>query len=630
MAAEFRLLGQIEVCVNGQIVDAGHARQRSVLAVLLVEVNRLVSAAELIDRVWGEQRLPGNPGNALHTYISLLRRALTTASGVSITRKANGYKLAADAEFIDLHRFNLLVTEARDSDDVRAVALLEQALELWRGDPFAHLDTPWINSTRSALAAQHHAAQLDLADAQLRLGQHAAVVTGMPRQVAAHPLDERLAGQYMTALYRSGRRAEALAHYRHIRQCLVAELGTEPGMALQHLHQQVLTSDPALGARPGSPPWTVPPEVPRQLPADVAGFTGRDRYLAELDLLLPGSAGEPGDRRRAGGRPAAAVICAVSGTAGVGKTALAVHWAQQVAEQFPDGQLYVDLRGYDAERPVTVSEALGGFLRALGVADQDVPADTAERAARFRSLLAGRRMLVLLDNASEAEQVRPLLPGSPACVTLVTSRSSLTGLVARDGAVRLDLDLLPTEEAVDLLRRLIGPRADAEPHSVAVLAEWCARLPLALRVAAELAVARPARPLADLAAELADMKRRLDLLGAGGDPRTSVRAVFSWSCHQLDPGTLRVFWLAGLHPGPDVDAYEVAALAGITAERAGEALDFLARVHLMHTVIPGRYGMHDLLRAYAREAAAGHDAGPAPAMPVVSGDEYILDPARGL
>jgi DNA-binding SARP family transcriptional activator len=604
VAIEFRLLGDIEVYVDGQIVDAGHARQRCVLAVLLVKVNRLVSSAELIDRVWGEQRLPGNPGNALRTYISLLRRALATAGEVSITCEAGGYKLAADAISIDVHRFDALISQVRSSDDARAVVLLEQALGLWRGDPFAHLDTPWINSIRSTVTAQRHAAQLDLADAQLRLGEHAAVIAGLSGQVAAHPLDERLAGQYMTALYRSGRRADSLSHFRRIRQHLAAELGAEPGPTLRHLHQQILRSDPALRVRPDSPPRPTSVEVPRQLPVDVAGFTGRDRYLAELDLLLPGIAGEPGDRRMARASPAAAVIATVSGTAGAGKTALAVHWAHQVAERFPDGQLYVNLRGYDLERPVTASEALGGFLRALAVADQDIPAEVAERAARFRSLLARRRMLVLLDNAGEAEQVRPLLPGNPACVTLVTSRSSLTGLVARDGAIRLDLDLLPSGEAVDLLRALIGPRADVEPYSVAVLAEQCARLPLALRVAAELATARPARPLAGLVAELADENRRLDLLEAGGDPRASLRAVFSWSCDHLDPGPLRVFWLAGLHPGPDVDAHEIAALADITADHAGQALDFLDQVHLMHNVAPGRYGMHGLLRAYAREVAA--------------------------
>jgi DNA-binding SARP family transcriptional activator len=606
MSAEFRLLGDIEVRVNGRIVDAGHARQQCVLAVLLVEANRFVSADELIDRVWGE-RLPGDPGNTLQTYISLLRRVLAAAGDVRIARQHGGYKLTADAASIDAHRFGALVSQARGSDDAPAAALLEQALELWRGEPFARLDTPWINAVRSGLAVQRHAVQLDLTDAQLRLGEHAAILSGLSGQVAAEPLDERLAGQYMTALYRSGRQADALAHYQEIRRRLLDELATEPGPALRHLHQRMLRSDPELSVWPGSSRLAAPPrrprEVPRQLPVDVAGFTGRDRYLAELDLLLPPGSAE-------GGHPTAAVISAVSGTAGVGKTALAVHWAHQVGELFPDGQLYVNLRGYDPEGPVTAGEALGGFLRALGVPDEEVPADPSERAARFRSLLAGRRMLLLLDNASEAEQVRPLLPANPACLTLVTSRSSLSGLVARDGAVRLDLDLLPAAEAADLLRALIGPRADAEPGLLAALAEQCARLPLVLRIAAELVIARPAVPLADLVAELADEQRRLDLLEAGGDPRTGVRAVFSWSYHQLDSVTRRVFRLGGTHAGPGIDAYEVAALAGLPAPRATAELDRLVRVNLMYSAAPGRYSMHDLLRAYARELAAAADGEP--------------------
>lgn len=603
MVIEFRLLGDLEVFVNGQAVDAGHARQRCVLAVLLVEANHAVSAAELIDRVWGEQCLPSDPRSALRTYVSLLRRALDGADDVSITRQAGGYKLVADAMSIDMHRFGVLVSQAGGSNDVGAVALLEQALGLWRGDLLAHLDTPWINSIRLTLAARRHAAQLDLADAQLRLGHHAAVIAGLSEQVSAHPLDERMAGQYITALYRGGRQADALGHYRQIRQRLVDELGTEPGAALRHLHQEILRFEPALSVKSGSPLRTTLPEVPRQLPADVTGFIGRGRYLAKLDLLLPGSAGDPEDQEGVGARPAAVVIFAVSGTAGVGKTALAVHWAHQAAGRFPDGQLYVNLRGYDPERPLTPGEALGCFLRALGVEGRDIPSDAAECAAQFRSLLAGRRMLLLLDNAKDAEQVRLLLPGNPACVTLVTSRSSLTGLVARDGAVRLDLDLLPAGEAVNLLRALIGHRADAESGLLALLAEQCARLPLALRVAAELANSRPAIPLADLVAELSDEQRRLDLLEAGEDPRTAVRVVFSWSCRQLDSGTLQVFRLAGLHHGPDIDPHAVAALAGCPLRQASQALDRLARVHLVYSVTPGRYGMHDLLRAYALELA---------------------------
>ncbi len=298
------------------------------------------------------------------------------------------------------------------------------------------------------------------------------------------------------------------------------------------------------------------------------------------------------------------MISAVSGTAGVGKTALAVHWAHRVAAHFPDGQLYVNLRGYGPEQPVTAADALAGFLRALGVAGQDIPGGQDERAARYRSLLAGRRVLVLADNAAEVAQVRPLEPASRGCVMVVTSRDSMAGLVARDGARRLDLDLLPHEDAISLLQALIGPRADADPGAVAALAGLCARLPLALRVAAELGIARPDVSLAELAGELADRQARLDLLDAGGDPYTAVRAVFSWSYQHLDPGTARAFRVLGLHPGPDFEPYAAAALTGTTLEQARRLLDLLARAHLIQPTGPGRYGMHDLLRAYARELAA--------------------------
>ena len=303
------------------------------------------------------------------------------------------------------------------------------------------------------------------------------------------------------------------------------------------------------------------------------------------------------------------MISAISGTAGVGKTALAVHWAHQAAGRFPDGQLYVNLRGYDPAQPVTPADALAGFLRSLGVAGQDIPAEEADRAARYRSLLAGRRMLVVLDNARSAEQIRPLLPGDPACAVVVTSRDALTGLVARDGARRLDLDLLPLQDAVGLLRALIGARVDIDPAAAEVLAAQCCRLPLALRVTAELAAARPATPLAELAGELADQQRRLELLNAGGDPRSAVRAVFSWSYRHLDTGAARAFRLLGLHPGADLDPYAAAALAGTTVARTRQLLDQLVRAYLIQAAGPGRYGMHDLLRAYARELAAARDGG---------------------
>jgi tetratricopeptide (TPR) repeat protein/transcriptional regulator with XRE-family HTH domain len=337
--------------------------------------------------------------------------------------------------------------------------------------------------------------------------------------------------------------------------------------------------------------------VPRQLPGPARLFVGRDAELAALTGLLD---------EAAAGTPSAVVIAAIGGMAGVGKTALAVRWAHQVADRFPDGQLYVNLRGYDPGHPLPAADALAGFLRDLGVPGQDVPAEAGERAARYRSLLAGRRVLIVLDNAAETEQVRPLLPGSPGCVTVATSRDALAGLVARDGAVRLDLDVLPLEQAVGLLWALIGARVDADPDAAAALAARCARLPLALRVAAELAAARPAASLAELASELAG-EQRLDLLEAGGDPRTGIRAVFSWSYQHLDPGAARLFRLLGLHPGPDLDVHTAAALAASTVWHARRGLDVLARAHLIDATGPGRHGMHDLLRVYARDLAAAHD-----------------------
>jgi tetratricopeptide (TPR) repeat protein/transcriptional regulator with XRE-family HTH domain len=350
-------------------------------------------------------------------------------------------------------------------------------------------------------------------------------------------------------------------------------------------------------ADPG-PADPAPGLVPRQLPAAVANFTGRAAELESLNGLLD-NAGATG--------PGTVVISAIGGTAGVGKTALALHWAHRVAGRFGDGQLYLNLRGYDPGRPVKASDALAGFLRALGTSDQDIPAGEEERAALYRSLTAGRRMLVVLDNAGSVAQVRPLLPGTAACVTVVTSRDALAGLVARDGARRVELDVLPVADAVGLLRALIGGRVDADPAGAAVLASRCCQLPLTLRVAAELAAARPAVPIAELAAELADRQHRLDLLEVGGDSRSAVRTVFSWSYQHLAADAARAFRLAGLQPALDFGPDAAAALIGTTVDHARHVLDALARASLLQTTRPGRYGMHDLLRAYARELATGYD-----------------------
>ncbi|MDQ3989328.1 MAG: tetratricopeptide repeat protein, partial [Actinomycetota bacterium] len=351
-----------------------------------------------------------------------------------------------------------------------------------------------------------------------------------------------------------------------------------------------------------------PRVVPAQLPADVDVFTGRTAELAELDHLLTFAPAQTDPTDAAGENSTAVVISAVSGTAGVGKTALALRWAHRIRTEFPDGQLYVNLRGYDPDQPLSPADALARFLRALGVAGADIPPEVDERAASYRSLLDGRRILIVLDNASSVEQVRPLLPGTPSALVVVTSRDSLAGLVARDGAQRLDLDLLPPQDAVALLGALIGGRVEAEPDAAATLAGQCARLPLALRVAAELAATRPATSLAQLVGELADEQRRLDLLDAGGDPRTAVRPVFSWSYLHLPAEATRAFRLLGLHPGPDFDLYAAAALTHISVEQAQHLLDLLARAHLIQTTGSNRYVMHDLLRAYATNLAADEDS----------------------
>jgi tetratricopeptide (TPR) repeat protein/transcriptional regulator with XRE-family HTH domain len=355
--------------------------------------------------------------------------------------------------------------------------------------------------------------------------------------------------------------------------------------------------------------------VPRQLPAAVSHFAGRAGELEALTGMLDDD-----------GTARTVVISALAGTAGVGKTAVAVHWAHQVAGRFGDGQLYVNLRGYDRGQPVAAADALAGFLQALGVPGQEIPDEMEDRARLYRSRLAGRRVLIVLDNARDAEQVRPLLPGDPGCVAVVTSRDALAGLVATDGARRLDLDVLPLADAVGLLRSLIGPRTDEDADATMELAGLCARLPLALRIAAELAVARAAAPLADLVAELA--AARLDLLDAGED-RADVRAVFSWSFRQLPDDVAGAFALMGLHPGADLDVHAAAALTGTTAGQAGRVLGRLHRASLVQASGPGRYGMHDLLRAYAREQAAARDNGGQREQALTRLFDYYLAAAAG-
>src|SRR5216683_2467376 len=576
---EFCLLGPLVVRRGAVAVPVPRGKQRAVLAALLLSANKPVQVDDLAETLWGAES-PRSARVTVANYVKRLRYAFGDGGRDRIRTMPHGYLIEVRASELDVFRFEAITAAARSAARggswAQASERARSAWSLWRGEPLGDVESEALaqREVPRLVGLRLQALETRL-DADLHLGGHADVIPELRHLADAYPLHENLHALLMLALYRSGRQAEAQAVYRHVRHVLTEDLGTEPGKEIRELHHRILTADPALTLPVPAPgPHGHLVVVPRELPAAVSHFTARDSELS----ALTGLAGMA--------TPGTVVISAIGGTAGVGKTALALYWAHQVADSFPDGQLYVNLRGYDPEQPVPAADVLAGFLRALGVPGTDIPAEIDERAARYRSLLAGRRMLVVLDNAGSAEQVRPLLPGSPGCMTVVTSRDSLAGLVARDGATRLDLDLLPLADAVSLLRALIGERADADPVAAEALAARCCRLPLALRIAAELAAARPAAPLARLVGELADQQRRLDLLDADGDARTAVRAVFSWSCRHLDPDAASAFRLACLHPGPDLGRYAIAALTGATLEQAERMLGVLAQAHLIQPAGP--------------------------------------------
>jgi DNA-binding SARP family transcriptional activator len=595
---EFCLLGPLELRSGGLALPVLPGKQRALLAALLLKPNKAVPLDELVEAIWATDP-PASAYASIRNFVKALRAALGDACGSRVRTVPGGYTVAVEAGELDIARFTALLDRARElADDAawqEAALALNEALSLWRGEPLADVPSQWLTLREVPRLTELRLQALEArCVAGLQLGRQADVIADLRQMIALHPLRERLHALLMLALYWNGQQAAALAAYQHARAMLVQELATEPGPELQELHQQVLVADPALTGpkSPRLPGRLAGHAVPRELPAPVGHFTGRAAELAELSAMA------------ADGQGRALIICAVDGTAGVGKTALAVQWAHRVLQRFPDGQLYVNLRGYDPAEPVAAGDALAGFLRTLGVPGKEIPDGVQDRARLYRSSLAGRRMLVLLDNARDAEHVRLLLPGDPGSLVLVTSRDTLAGLVAADGARRLDLDVLPLADSVALLRSLIGPRADHEPEAVAALAERCARLPLALRIAAELAVARRQAQLKDLVAELA--ATRLDGL-AGGDDRADVRAVFTWSFRQLPDDAARAFALIGLHPGADLDVHAAAALTGTAAGQARRLLGRLHRARMLQVDACGRYSMHDLMRVYAREQAAAAD-----------------------
>jgi DNA-binding SARP family transcriptional activator len=577
-------------------------KQRVLLALLLLRPNTATATELLVDSLW-PQRPPASALANLQSYVSDLRRLLHSPALPGrdrIHKTRGGYLLRVGHDELDAAVFERLAVDGRSSYAegryARAADSLLRALALWRGPVLDGLPLPdSLRLVADRLAELRLGAVEDAFDARLALGAHAVLVSELQTSTAHHPLRERLWGQLMLALYRCGRQADALDAYQRLYRLLDEELGVRPGRALQDLHQRILAADPELDLPVTA--GTSPP--PRQLPADIVAFTGRRTQLQLLDTFASGL----------GNRAAALVVLAVTGTAGVGKTALAVHWAHQVADRFPDGQLFLNLRGFDpAGPPMTSAEAIRVFLDALGIAASRIPATAEAQLGLYRSTLAGRRMLILLDNARDAEQVRPLLPGTPTSLVLVTSRDRLTGLVATDAARSVAMDLLPADEARQLLARRVGEQRVAdEPLAADELIEACARLPLALAIVAAHADARPHFSLRSLADQLRDSRGDLAAF-TGADPATDLRSVFSWSYQALSQPAAQLFRLLGVHPGPDIGAPAVMSLAGVDAAGLRPLLAELTGAHLLVEHQPGRYASHDLLRAYARDLASVDEA----------------------
>ncbi len=576
-------------------------RQRRLLAVLLLSPNQVVGREHLIDAVWDEAP-PHTAGRQLQNCISHLRQQLPGTGGWKhvIAAEPGGYRINLDPGQLDAEVFEAGLAAARDQRDSgridTAVTTLRDALALWQGSALAGLTGRVIEAGSARLNEQRLSTLEGCLELELRQGRHHQVVGELMELVSAYPLREHMVGLLMKALHGAGRRGEALKAYGALRKRLADELGLDPGQGLREVHAGILRDAVPVAAANANP---LPPHQTalRQLPAPARHFVGRDPALEELDRLA-GAVGHD-----------SVVISVIHGTGGVGKTALAIRWAHRAAAHFPDGQLFVNLRGFDPIRePVAPVEAIRGFLDAFAVPAEQIPAGLDAQANLYRTLLSGRRVLIVLDNARDVDQVRPLLPGGSGCLVLVTSRNELTGLVATEGAHPLTLDLLTMHEARGLLASHLGqPRVDAEQGAADDIVRRCAQLPLALAIIAARAAAHPTFPLATFSAELADAQRRLDVID-GGEQFSQARAVLSWSYQRLSTQAAHLFRLLGLHHGPDVTPGAAAHLAGRTLSQARQLLADLARAHMVTEYVMGRYTFHDLLGAYATEQAQAHDS----------------------
>ncbi|MCP3801778.1 NB-ARC domain-containing protein [Allokutzneria sp. A3M-2-11 16] len=581
---EFRILGPFDITRDGEPVRVAATKHRVLLARLLVDANRVVPVDRLIECLWDNDP-PATARAVVHTYVSRLRQALGSAE--LIETLPNGYRATVRNGQLDLLRFRELVRLSRQARDPAAEsALLHEAGTLWRGPALATVPSDALQREAAQLDNEELAAADRRVELDLALGRHRGLVPELRAMVARRPFSERLLGQLMLALHRGGRQAEALTSYQEFR----AELGAEPGTELRELHQAILRGQdepPALSTSDWTPV--------SQLPPHVGHFVGRSDELSTISALL----------RHRGSLSAPLVV--LSGPPGVGKTALAVHAAHGLKDDFPDGQLYVNLRGYSPEPALTAAQVLPRFLRALGVPPEQVPLTEAEQASLYRTLLSGRRVLVVLDNASAVDQVRVLAPSSSTCATLVTSRNNLGELVALNGAQVLRVDVLAQDSALLLLERIIGPVAS--PEAASALVDLCGALPLALRIAA----ANIAFSSHDIESYVDDLRGdRFSALAIEGDREAAVQAAFDLSYATLPLEAQRVFRLLSLVPGTDFTAHTAAALGELVVPTAEAVLQQLATVNLLQAHLPGRYQFHDLIRAYASTLASTHDTTEAP------------------
>lgn len=584
-ALHFSVLGPVRAHRGGETLPSGSPQQRALLTALLLRGGHTATAAELIDGIWGDEP-PSQALAAVRTYASRLRKVLGPGTLVS---DSGGYAIRTGADALDLTVAQELAAGAEKAraggDRDAARALLNKALGLWDGEALASVPGPYAEYQRTRLEEWRLQLTETRLDLDLEAGCHAEAVSELTALTAAHPLRERLRELLMVALYRSGRQAEALAVYADTRRLLAEELGVDPRAELGRLQQRILRADEELARPADDPAPAAAPVRPAQLPATVPDFTGRDAFVRELGDRLATAEGS------------VMAVSALAGIGGVGKTTLAVHVAHQARRHFPDGQLYVDLQGAGA-RAAEPETVLGAFLRALGTADSAIPETLDERAALYRSTLDGRRVLVLLDNAHDAAQIRPLLPGTEGCAALVTSRVRMVDLA---GAHLVDLDVMSPEEALQLFTRIVGAeRISSEREAALDVVAACGFLPLAIRIAASRLASRRTWTVSVLAAKLADERRRLDELQAGD---LAVKATFELGYGQLEPAQARAFRLLGLADGPDISLAAAAALLDLDPHVAEDLLEALVDTSLVESAAPGRYRYHDLVRLYARSCA---------------------------